>query len=173
MSGAHALRQRLAEHEALRHQLEEMGLDGQWLDDTLEGETDLDTALLDLAEEVAEREAQALAVKARLDVLRDRKKRIEDGTATIRAAMLVAMERANMPRVKGAIHTLSVRAGAPRATVTDANVLPGEYLIPQPPKVDQAALSRAVKDGLSVPGAVLTNGAPSLTISPKPKLKDD
>lgn len=162
-----SLRQRLAEHEAIRADLEAQGLDGQWLADMLEGETRLDEALLELAEVVAERTTHADACKARIAEIRDRIDRLESGADTIREAMRAAMERADMPKVAGALHTLSIGRGSPRVVLTDVAELPGRFLVPQPPKPDLNAVKAALKDGEAIPGAVLSNGAPSLTIRSK------
>ena len=39
--------------------------------------------------------------------------------------------------------------------ITDENILPEDYLIPQPPKVDKTSLKEALKSGIEVPGAEL------------------
>ena len=162
-----ALRERLAEHEAIRADLEAQGVSGQWLTDTLEGETRLDEALLDLAEEVAERNAQVAACKSRVAEILSRIDRIENGTTRIRNAIHDAMARAGMPKVAGPLHTLSIRKGAQSVVLTDEAELPERFVVPQPPKPDKAAIKAALQAGEAIPGAVLSNGAPSLSIRSK------
>ena len=39
--------------------------------------------------------------------------------------------------------------------ITDERILPEDYLIQQPPKVDKTLLKEALKNGVEVPGAEL------------------
>ena len=88
--------------------------------------------------------AEAAAKRARL-ALRDA---LEGTTGTVRAG----------------IHTASIRAGSASVIVTDESAIPAEYMRQPPPQPDKAALARALKNGASIPGAVLRNGEPGLTI---------
>ena len=88
--------------------------------------------------------AEAAAKRARL-ALRDA---LEGTTGTVRAG----------------IHTASIRAGSASVIVTDESAIPAEYMRQPPPAPDKAALARALKGGAQIPGAVLRNGEPGLTI---------
>lgn len=88
--------------------------------------------------------AEAAAKRARL-ALRDA---LEGTTGTVRAG----------------IHTASIRAGSASVIVTDESAIPTEYMRQPPPAPDKAALARALKNGAQIPGAVLRNGEPGLTI---------
>lgn len=88
--------------------------------------------------------AEAAAKRARL-ALRDA---LEGTTGTVRAG----------------IHTASIRAGSASVIVTDESAIPAEYMRQPPPAPDKAALARALKNGAQIPGAVLRNGEPGLTI---------
>lgn len=82
----------------------------------------------------------------------------------VRAALLAALE-STTGRVVAGIHTASVVNGRAAVAITDDAAIPPGFLEQPPPHPDKAAILRALKDGGTVPGAVLRNGAPSLRIS--------
>ena len=49
----------------------------------------------------------------------------------------------------------SIQKNPVSVNITDENILPEDYLIPQPPKVDKSSLKEALKNGIEVPGAEL------------------
>lgn len=80
-----------------------------------------------------------------------------------RSALLAALEGTTGQVVAG-IHTASVSRGKAAVAITDDALIPAEFLRQPPPVADKAALLKAMKGGAHVPGAVLRNGAPHLTI---------
>ncbi len=141
--------------------------DEQTLLDTLEGATDLHEALLVVADSIAEDEMQLAGRKNYTDKLGARKTRIERTIDTKRGLILMAMDRAALPAVKGAMATLSVRQVKPGVSITDESLIPAKYFKAVDPALDKKALTEAVKGGAKVPGAELGNGGISLTIRHK------
>ncbi len=80
-----------------------------------------------------------------------------------REALTETLE-ATTGRVKAGIHTASTSNGRQSVAITDDAAIPAEYLRQPPPQPDKAAILAALKEGRAVPGAVLRNGAPVLTI---------
>jgi hypothetical protein len=137
------------------------------LADTIEGATDLDQAILATLREALWREAQGDAVQTMIDTLIERRNRLILRAKVMRQAAAEAMTEAGMKSLAAPDMTVSVRAGQPKAVVTDEALLPEMYwrvrTIREPDK-------RAIADSLSfeeVPGAHLSNAPPVLTIRRK------
>ena len=60
--------------------------------------------------------------------------------------------------------TLSVRAGTAKVEITDEKIIPAIYWNRPAPILDKRAVSDALKAGEAIPGAVLSNAAPSLSV---------
>lgn len=88
--------------------------------------------------------------------LEDAANRYAETAKRLRAALTEAMSM-SVPAVNLPHHVMSYVEAKPRPVVTDAAALPPEFLIPQPPKPDLAAIARAVKHG-PVAGVAMTNG---------------
>ena len=85
----------------------------------------------------------------------------------MRATLFSEMQSTGQFQVEGDGVVAELRAGATRGAVTDAKVLQAampELFVPQPDKVDAACLTKMLKAGMTVPGAELTTGAPTLAI---------
>jgi hypothetical protein len=80
-----------------------------------------------------------------------------------RAALVEALDSTS-GSIRAGIHTASVRKGSASVVITDDAAIPPEYMRQPAPVADKAAIAKALKDGREVPGAVLRNGAPGLTI---------
>lgn len=85
---------------------------------------------------------------------------------SLRTALAEVMGDTGAVTVDLAHHTLALVEPKPRPVVLDAAALPAEFLIPQPPKPDMAAITRAAKAG-PVAGVIMNNAAPHLRISAK------
>lgn len=95
--------------------------------------------------------------------LEDEAQAAEAAAKRARAALRDALE-ATTGSVRAGIHTAHVRAGSASVIVTDETQIPQEYMRQPPPAPDKAAIARALKDGANIPGVVLSNGTPGLTI---------
>lgn len=81
-----------------------------------------------------------------------------------RAGLLAALE-GTTGQVRAGIHTATVANGRASVVITDDAAIPPEFLTQPAPQPDKAAILKAIKDGATVPGAALRNGAPSLRIT--------
>ncbi|QDP49118.1 siphovirus Gp157 family protein [Hyphomonas sp.] len=160
-------RQELSRWDELRRQLEGIDADPEELFDTLDGETELTDALLLIAEEIAEREAMSTAVGGRIKDLQERKSRIDNSTDTLRQIILVTMSRAEIGKIKGDLCTLSIGNTKPKAEIVDEALIPAKFWKPQDPKLDKAALSKAMNDGEVIPGVQKSNGGINMIIRRK------
>lgn len=176
---------------ALKENLKALDPDGDedLLADMIEGETDfpemIDRLLAERAEDLILLKGIE-AITADLDVRSVRiKKRIELKKALIEQAMSIA----EIDRIERPAATLSMSKRAPKVEILEEADIPFAYFKAPPPVLDRALIAEALKaraaflDSLpedpaeraaalaevppDVPGACLSNAAPTVTIRPK------
>lgn len=134
----------------------------------LESSSEFTELCLVLAEEAIARECEATAIDERIKELTARKGRILIGAENIRNVVLQGMEIRGQSNITSPTLTLSKNDLKPDIIIQDESLIPSEYFLPQPPKLDKKALKEAVlKDGLVVDGVTMGNGKISLTIRRK------
>jgi hypothetical protein len=169
---------------ALRDHVEALTPDGdeRLLIDCIEGETSFLEMVDRLLEQIAEAQGDAKKVAERIDALEARQARYVRRADETRRLLERAMAVAELPKIERPTGTLSLRAGPPRVEVTDEAAIPAHYWKQPPKTLDKAALRddlKARRKALEalpvgapvpadlpppVPGATLSNGAPSLSI---------
>ena len=65
------------------------------------------------------------------------------------------MKLTGKTKFKSGMFNFAIQKNPASVNITDENILPEDYLIPQPPKVDKTSLKEALKNGIEVPGAEL------------------
>lgn len=149
----------------LKEQLvEAYGDDAEVIRDTLEGATNLHemmkAATFELADVEGAKEGKEIAIaKMKERLSRDCRK-----AEAIREAIFNAMEVAELTSLKTPAATLSVRASPPRVEITDEAAIPPVFKVQPPPTIDKKGISAALKAGEVVPGAVLSNSPPALSV---------
>jgi Siphovirus Gp157 len=145
----------------------ELANDEDALSDTLEGVSDLKDVAARLCESIADAEAMAESIGARMKLMKDRKARYEakaDERRRILADILATAEE-SLVRLPNCTVTLTTTARG--VVVTDPAQIPPEFLRSPPPgepKPDLKAIGAALKDGKAVPGCELGGGIPSVQI---------
>ena len=139
--------------------------------DTLEGETDLLRILGAAAREAEQREAMADACYEIAKTKKARAERLRGGANSLRSKIAAIMIEVNIKKVPAPDLTITVRQPAPAPKVIDETALPTEYT---KTKVEmradrdkiKAEYDRCEAEGriFSVPGVVVSNAAPILTI---------
>lgn len=140
------------------------GEDADLLRDMVEGETSLHEAIGHAALELAAVEGEKEGIEIALAKLKARLTRYCDRAQGIRDAIQVAMETAELTSLKTPAATLSMRASPPRLEVTDEAAIPVVFFKQPPPVLDKKAVSDALKAKQDVPGAVLSNQPPALSV---------
>lgn len=138
--------------------------DEQAVADTIEGETDLRSAIEVAVDRIASNDSLVSAIKDRVDALTARRKRLEAQTDTLRTAIGVAMEVATIKRLELADGTVTLKATPASALVLDEAAIPAKFWKPQDPKLDKRAVLDALKASEPVPGATLSNGGSTVQI---------
>ena len=139
-------------------------LDDQTLNDTLEGATNFKEALSALIRSALDDECLAAALRDRISDMRARLARIEAGAASKRQVVVENMEAADVRKLIQPDFTASTRVGPPSVMIDNADELPIDYLLPQPPKPDKRGILDALTRGAVVSGANLAQPKLILTI---------
>ena len=145
--------------------------DDECLRDTLEGITDLDELIVRAIREANRAKAMANAMTKIIKDNETRRERFLAKVEKIREAVALAMSDAGLNKIAAADVTLSLRRSKPVPKIIDADALPAWARFE---KIVQSPNLNAIKDayaddpaGFSVPGVVITNAAPILTIRSK------
>lgn len=133
---------------------------------TLEGETQLNEIVTALLNENENDEGVIEALKAQIEVRRDRKARFEHRIEARKQAIVSLMDAAALKKLPLPEATVSIRTLLPRPKVVDEEALPEAFTI-LVRKPDTEAIAAAVENGASIPGVVMSNGGASLTVRRK------
>lgn len=131
--------------------------------DVIQGQTDALEVLGKLLSEEREAAFLSAAIRERMDALSDRRSAAERRKDAYRSLMLRIMTAANLTKVPLAEATLSRRAVPPAVLITDENAIPEEYQRHKV-EIDKTKLKDALKAGVAVPGAVLSNGGETISV---------
>lgn len=154
------------ETEAAKLLLEQLkdvlGEDDAFLADSIEGQTGLfelmDAAAVQLVTDIGLLNGIDLATQ-KLTIRSERiKKRIE----TLRECVRGAMEVAELKKRECPAGTFIRKGQAQKVVITDESAIPSNYWMPQPPKLDKAAVAAALKNKETVLGAELSNGGETI-----------
>ena len=146
---AERLKAEAAAVSTLRDHLQSMGHAPEaddLLDISIESETDFKEVLTTFLDAEANACALADAIGDRIEALRERKTRIEKRSEYLRSLIQVGVEMAGSDKVETPVATVSLTRSPPKAIITEESEIPSAYWKPQPPKVDQAALTKAIRE---------------------------
>lgn len=145
------------QYRQLADKLQDMGLDEQAINDTLEAETDLIPKVqaygmvirnLESYAEAVDQEAKRLAEKAGAA-----KKRID----RIKSQLLHGMQTAGVQKVEHPQFTIGIQANPDAVQIDGEDLIPSDYMreVPATYSPDKTLIKKALKDGFTVPGASL------------------
>lgn len=157
----------IAEYQRVRESLltsfPELAEDQQALADTLEGETSLIDAAASLIRAALEDEAFEEACAKLAAEKRERAARFGQRALKRREAALSLLQAADIPKLEQADFTASVGKSRGKVIVADEAALP-DAMFRTTRSPDKTAIGEALKDGKTVPGALLSNPEPTLTV---------
>ena len=138
------------------------------LAEDLEQETFQDTlaaiegAIEDKAENMAKMvrciEADVNALKEEEKRLADRRKALENKVSGIKEYLQQQLEFAGIDKVKRPTLTVSIQANPPSVEIADESLIPSDFMVPQPSKIDKKAILTALKAGLLIEGCSMKQG---------------
>ena len=156
----------LSLHRTIRERIIalEADIDEVTLADTLEGLSDIHEVLAAIVRSALICEALAEGLKGHIQVLQGRLERLNQRSAERRRIARDAMIEAEIRKVTAPDFTLSLRSGSPAVVVVEEGLVPGAYWEPRQPRLNRLGLLTALKQGVCVPGALLSNPEPVLSV---------
>jgi hypothetical protein len=136
--------------------------DAGWID-AVEGETNLLEVIGALINRLSEIDGLIDGISEQARKVAARKKRLTEQKEMIRVAIGAAMEQANLKRAETPLGTVSVSRVGPKVLIVDEAAIPAQFFKPGP--VDKLKIGAMLNDGKDVPGATLSNGGHTITIS--------
>jgi len=157
-------REAMAARDLIAALKDTIGDDEDFAMDVIEGETSLVEVVNSLIAQEGEDKANIAGIKGYAEKLGERLERIEARIEKRRRAILFALEAAGVPKLRCALGTVSLRSAAGNLITTDESVIPDEFWKPRDPVLDKRALTAALNEGRTVPGATLSNGGVTVSI---------
>ncbi len=140
------------DYRMLLEMAEDPDVDPAVLKDTMDG---IEGAIEEKAEGYAmvmkELEASENAIKNEIDRLNARRLTITNSVHCMKLSLQEAMELTGKTKFKTDLFSFGIQKNPPSVVLdVDPEVLPDEYLIPQPPKVDKTKIKEDLKAGLDI-----------------------
>jgi hypothetical protein len=127
------------------------------LADTLEGITgEIEIKADGYAKVIKEIEGNVLTIKAEIDRLSGKKSTLDNSIKSLKQSLEMAMRTTGKTKFKTDLFSFNI-AKNPASLVITGEV-PTEFYIPQPPKIDNAAIKEKLKDGEFLGFAKLEQG---------------
>ena len=138
----------------LSEMAEEMDTDA--IVDTLEA---LQEAIEDKAENIAKLirnlEADVKVIRDEEKRLAERRQVIENKIERLKSYLQEQLEIAGIDKVKRPTITVAIQKNPPSVDIIDETLIPADFLIPQPAKVDKKSILERLKNGEAIPGVTL------------------
>ena len=99
--------------------------------------------------------------------MKHRLSRLEERGLKKRRLALDAMTKAGLKKLEQPDFTASARAGLPGLVILEEGLIPDDYWVPQPPKLDRQSLLANLKRAGHIPGTELSNPKPTLSVRTK------
>jgi hypothetical protein len=141
----------------------ELEEDEQLRADMIEGETDAHEFLRVVERKRQEASALAGALASNIAELEERQKRFERREQAMRRLAFKVMEAADLKKIELAEATLSMRNGSRKVVISDDTAIP-DSLCRIRKEPDRTAIKAMLESGAEVPGCVLSNGEPTISI---------
>lgn len=130
---------------------------------TLESETDGVGALRSLVKDMMVADAFASGLAGMIEDMEARKARFVKRVTTYRALIERIMSAADISKLPLPEATLSLRPSPQRVVIANEAAIPDEYWRTKR-EPNKTAIKDALRDGVTIPGAFLSNGEPALSV---------
>ncbi|CAI0804683.1 Siphovirus Gp157 [Serratia entomophila] len=146
--------------------LMDSGLEPEMIADTIEG---IDGELVDKVEQLLaickNEQLYAEALRNESKSLQERASVVENKISSIKEYIARSLETAGKKSMRAGIHQVTVRVPSRQVDITDASILPIEFVEYETVvKPDKLAIKHQLDAGIAVPGAQIKLGKPSLII---------
>ena len=134
------------EYKRLYDMAEEMDLSPCDLKDTLDG---MDEELSEKADGygkvIRQMEADSDAIDTEIKRLQDRKKTIKSNINRMKSFLKIAMDEAGKKEIYGELFKFKIRKNPPKLEILNESLVPKEFRIPQPDKIDKRAIMNEIR----------------------------
>lgn len=137
----------------LQEMFETGEIDEETFNDTVEN-LGADVKIENIIYVIRNLEASAKALKEEKEKLAEKQKHAENGVERLKKYITDFMVSTDQKSVKTKLFSVS-RTVSKSTEILDEILVPAEYFIPQPPKIDKASILRDLKDGKEVAGCQL------------------
>ena len=135
----------------LSEMLSEGEIDEEIYNDTLENLGGA-VAVEEVLKAIRNKQAEAELFEAEADKFTEKKKKAEKAVDSLKKMLLTYLNNTGKKKEQTTLFTVS-KGCSKSANITDESLIPAEYLIEQPAKVDKKAILAALKAGESIQGA--------------------
>ena len=136
--------------------VQNMDLDPEVMKDTLDSIEDaIENKAENIAKLIRNLESDVAAYKEEEDRLKTKRQATENKVKWLKTYLEDNMKLTGKTKFKSGMFNFSIQKNPASVNITDEKIIPGEFLIPQPPKVDKTSLKEILKRGIEVPGAEL------------------
>ena len=137
-------------------EVQNMDLDPDVMKDTLDSIEDaIESKAENIAKLVRNLESDVSAYKEEEDRLKTKRQATENKVKWLKTYLEDNMKLTGKTKFKSGMFNFSIQKNPASVNITDEKIIPEEFLIQQPPKVDKTSLKEALKSGIEVPGAEL------------------
>lgn len=137
-----------AEFQELLLWAEDEDIDPKTLADTFEGiDYEFEAKCDAYAKIITQLNADAEAIKKEVDRLRIKEENLKNNAKRMKETLQYAMQVTGKTKFKTTLFSFSIQKNPSALKIDDATKIPAQYLIPQEPKVDNASIKQALKEG--------------------------
>ena len=135
----------------LSEMLSEGEIDEEIYQDTLENLGGA-VAVEEVIKAIKNKQGEAELFEAEADKFTEKKKKAEKAVDSLKKMLLTYLNNTGKKKEQTTLFTVS-KGCSKSANITDESLIPAEYLIEQPAKIDKKAILAALKAGESIQGA--------------------
>lgn len=146
--------------------LTDSGMEPEMIADTLDSiEWELEEKVEQILAVCKNELAYSEALKDESKKLAERAKAAENRVSSMKDYVAKSLETACKKSIKAGIHQVTVKAPSKSVEITDAHSIPPEFVeYVTTIKPDKLAIKHQIEAGISIPGAQIKSGKPSLII---------
>ena len=137
-------------------EVQNMDLDPEVMKDTLDSIEDaIENKAENIAKLIRNLESDVSAYKEEEERLKTKRQATENKVKWLKTYLEDNMKLTGKTKFKSGMFNFSIQKNPASVNITDEKIIPEEFLIQQPPKVDKTSLKEILKRGIEVPGAEL------------------
>ena len=136
--------------------VQNMDLDPEVMKDTLDSIKDaIESKAENIAKLIRNLESDVSAYKEEEDRLKTKRQATENKVKWLKTYLEDNMKLTGKTKFKSGMFNFLIQKNPASVNITDEKIIPEEFLIQQPPKVDKTSIKEILKKGIEVPGAEL------------------